>query len=106
MGKMPAAEALKHLSELVQDHNRHIISTSIEVLEDIDQPLVTEEIRAKYAAFIQNNFGPLARELGWQPRPGEDDNTKLLRKDLLPFVVQQGDDRELGKKLTILQLNG
>jgi alanyl aminopeptidase len=98
MGKMPASEALKNLSALLQDHNRHIIVTAIEVLKDLDQPLVTEEIRPKYAAFIQNHFGPLARELGWRPRPGEDDNTKLLRKDLMPFMAQQGDDRELGKE--------
>lgn len=98
MGMMPAADALKHLSQLAQDHNRHIISTSIEVLEDIEQPLITEDIRPKYAAFIQKNFGPLAHQLGWQPHSGDDDSTRLLRKDLLPFVVQHGDDRELGKE--------
>jgi len=98
MGKMPAAEALKHLSAIVQDHNRHLIRTSIDLLEDLEQPLVTEEIRPKYTAFIRNNFGALAHQLGWQPQPGEDDKTRLLRKDLLPFVVEKGDDPELGKE--------
>jgi alanyl aminopeptidase len=98
MGKMPAAEVLRHLANIVQDHNRHIVSTSIELLEDLERPLVTEEIRPKYAAFIRNHFGSFARELGWQPRPGEDDNTKLLRKDLLPFVVEKGNDPELAKE--------
>lgn len=98
MGKMPATEALSHLSRIVQDHNRHIISSAIEVLRDLDQPLVTQEIRPEYARFIRNHFGPLARQLGWQSHPGEDENTKLLRKDLMSFMVQQGDDRELGKE--------
>lgn len=98
MGKMPAAEALKHLSALVQDHNRHIISAAIEVLKDLERPLVTKEIMPQYAAFIRNNFGTLANQLGWQPQQDEDDNTRLLRKDLLPFIVEQGDDQELGKE--------
>lgn len=98
MGKMPAAEALKHLSTIVEDHNRHIISSAIEVLKDIERPLVTEEIRPKYAAFIQKHFGSLARQLGWQSHPGDDEHTKLLRKDLMQFMVEQGDDHELAKE--------
>jgi alanyl aminopeptidase len=53
------------------------------------------ETRPKYATFIRNLYGPIARKLGWHSRPEDDENTRLLRKELLLFVVQKGEDDEL-----------
>ena len=47
------------------------------------------------AALWQQAFGARARQLGWQPRPGEPLDDRLLRPALLPAVAVLGEDDAL-----------
>ncbi len=94
-GQMPAGEVLSYFPTLLQDPNRYIVNGTSEILTKMRRPLVNEEIRPQYARFIRNLYGPKANELGWKSKPDDTENTKLLRKTLLRFVVEEGEDHEL-----------
>jgi cytosol alanyl aminopeptidase len=48
-----------------------------------------------YARFVRKLFAARAEVLGWSPRAGENDDTRLLRTSLVPFVATQGEDAML-----------
>lgn len=50
----------------------------------------------------QQHFGARARALGWLPRPGDSDDTQLLRTRLLPLVADLGQDIPLQQQALAL----
>lgn len=64
---------------------------TIETLGDF----VTPQLRPNYARLIRALYGPQARELGWKPKPGESQEVRLLRMEIVPLVATLGEDREL-----------
>ena len=52
-------------------------------LDYIDDSLVAEADRPRFASLVAQLFLPLFVELGWDPKPGETDVTRLLRAQLL-----------------------
>src|SRR5205823_6674731 len=51
-----------------------------------------DELRPRFARFVRDTYGERARALGWEPRPGEDEETRLLRPGLLSLVANLGED--------------
>jgi aminopeptidase N len=70
-------------------------------LENIGRSLIPENQRGKYNAFVREQFAPLAREVGWQVHPGDTDEQKALRANLLAIMGDAGDPEAvaLAKKL-------
>ncbi len=52
-------------------------------------------LRPRYRQFVSDAFGARAHALGWVPKPGEDEDTQLLRAALVPFVANEGDEPAL-----------
>ncbi len=59
---------------------------------------VPESLRKQYAAWIRSLYQSRARELGWQPKPGESQEIRLLRMEIVPLVATRGEDPELQKQ--------
>ena len=57
--------------------------------------LVTDETRPPYRRFVNDVFGARAKALGWTRKAGEDDDTQLVRRLLVPFVANEGDESSL-----------
>jgi alanyl aminopeptidase len=53
---------------------------------------VPPDRKANYARFVSKMYGERARALGFAPKPGEDDDTMILRNDLVPFVALEGQE--------------
>ena len=51
--------------------------------------------RRATSARIEKIYGDKARALGWTPKPGEDEDTRLLRPALVGLVAAEGDDKPL-----------
>ncbi|MBI4637596.1 MAG: M1 family metallopeptidase [Candidatus Rokubacteria bacterium] len=49
--------------------------------------------RPRLEALVRDRLGPAVTELGWAPRPEEDELTRQLRGDLLRALGTLGDDR-------------
>jgi alanyl aminopeptidase len=60
-----------------------------------DGELVSEKLRPAYAKYIRDLFGARAKQLGWVPKKGDDEDTRLLRARLLPLVASVGEDPAL-----------
>jgi alanyl aminopeptidase len=113
-GQMPAADALALIPSLVADGDRHLIGSAAGFLAgeggsrartapSIGDYLVPGSKRSNFAQYLRRTFGRKARALGWNTRPGEDDETRLLRASLVGLVADLGEDRSLlaeARKLT------
>jgi alanyl aminopeptidase len=59
-------------------------------------------LAGRYAAWVRRHFGARARSLGFSSRAGDDDEMRLLRRVLVPFVAQRGVDHRLIEKAQAL----
>jgi alanyl aminopeptidase len=96
-GLVRYADVLPLVPALAKDPNRHIVQAAAGLVWGLrDGELVPEAARPAYAKFIRDAFGPRARALGWLPKRGEDEDTRLLRNTIVPLVADQGEDTALG----------
>jgi alanyl aminopeptidase len=91
-GDLPAEEALRIVPEFANDPTRQVIGATIGIVEGMGDTLVPRDLRPNYQRFVRKIYGPRARDLGWLPQPGESDDLRLLRPELVSFVADQGDD--------------
>jgi alanyl aminopeptidase len=81
-GDLPAADALRVVAHEAQDPDHQVILALASIVDGLDQH-VPAALRPRYAAFVRDLFTARARTLGWRARPGETDNTRLLRRSVL-----------------------
>ncbi len=100
-GDVQKGVALALVESLSKEKSRHIVDASIGVIAGIDE-MVPDALRPNYERLITKLYRARARELGWQSKKGEDDNTKQLRPELLSLVAGIGRDPELIKQAKAL----
>ncbi len=92
-GKVSYGELLRVVPGLARDADRHIVEATIAMAGGLrDEELVDEAQLSDYQRWIREVYGPRARLLGWTPKAGESDDTKLLRAALLEVLAEAGDD--------------
>lgn len=94
-GKLPADALLSPLADLVNDPSPHVQKAALDLFGTIREAYVPQALRPNYARFITKTFGPRARAVTWKAKPGENEQTRLLRPYLLFLVSDRGDDRAL-----------
>jgi alanyl aminopeptidase len=90
-----AANTLGLVPEFGNDPTRQVVETTIAIAGSIRQNLVPADLRPNYARFVQKVYGARAHQLGWTPKPGESDDARLLRPDLVGLVANAGEDQAL-----------
>jgi alanyl aminopeptidase len=94
-GALPMGEALALVPRFAGDPDRQVVQATIRIASDAGENVLPEELRPAYARYVSKTFGPRARALGFTSKPGEDEETKLLRSYLVPFAAQDGDEKAL-----------
>ncbi len=94
-GALPAGDALALAARFAEDRDRLVFSASLELLDVVDRRMLSKERRADYARFLRDTYGPRARKLGFTPRAGEDEDTRLLRPRLMDLAGRWGGDPKL-----------
>jgi aminopeptidase N len=95
-GSVRYGDALQLVAPLLADGNRYTIDEAIGLVAGLRANLVPPELLPNYQRLVRKTFGAKAHELGFRPRGrDEDDDTRLLRESLVPFVAVNGEDREL-----------
>jgi alanyl aminopeptidase len=95
-GALPMAQALALVPRFAGDPSRAIVEATIVIAEDTrERHLLSEDLRGPYARFVSKVYGARASELGFAAKAGEDDDTRLLRVNLVPFVAREGEEPEL-----------
>jgi aminopeptidase N len=101
-GELSMKDALGLVPVFADDPDRHIVESTLSIAQKIRDHLVPERLRPQYARFLQKTFGVRARALGLAPKPGESEETKLLRQSLVRFVAENSDDQVLLGEATAL----
>jgi alanyl aminopeptidase len=95
-GEVPYEQALALVPKLAQDSNRHVVQSTVGLVAGLrDNELFPAQLRPSYAQFVRDAFGARASKLGWKPRRGESEDTRILRPQLLSLVADQGEDPKL-----------
>ncbi|MGA7992472.1 MAG: M1 family metallopeptidase, partial [Thermoanaerobaculia bacterium] len=94
-GDVPMATALSLVPAFANDTGRPVVEAVQRIAALPRDFLVADEMRPRYRRFVSDVFGARARSLGWKTRPGEDEDTQLLRASLVAFVANEGDEPAL-----------
>jgi cytosol alanyl aminopeptidase len=94
-GEVSASEALALVPEFSKDPDWHVVQAATNIAALLKGESVPSNLRDKGARFIRQEFGERALALGWNAKPGESDDVRLLRQKLVPFVASAGEESEL-----------
>ena len=94
-GATSMGQALALTPRFANDPNRYIVQATIRIATDAGENVLPDPLRPAYARYVSKTFGPRARALGFTGKPGEDEDTRLLRSSLVPYVAKDGDEPEL-----------
>jgi alanyl aminopeptidase len=101
-GKLSAAQTLALVETFHNDPERYVIQTAVNLALGPRQNLVPESLLPNYRRFLLKNFQARARELGWTAKPGESEDTRLLRASLVRPVATWAGDEELAAQAKTL----
>jgi alanyl aminopeptidase len=102
-GRMSPADAFTMVPKVLsKDRNVHVVSSTTDIVASVDGFLVEDALRPNYARFIRKMYGKQASKLGWKTKQGEDDDTRMLRPQLLGLVALLGEDKKLIAQATAL----
>jgi aminopeptidase N len=103
VGQQPVGDYLTLGEGLQSDRTDAVLGLLFRQLAFIGRYLVNDSDRESYQAWVRNLLTPIAREVGWEPKPGESDSQKNLRANLLQVLGNTGRDPETlaeARKLT------
>ncbi len=106
-GAIPMSQALAMVPRFAGDPDRDIVAATVRSAAGIRAHLVPADLKPHYARFISRVYGERARALGFTAKPGESDDTRLLRYLMVDFVAREGDEpqlREEAKRLSLAWL--
>ena len=92
-GRVQPSQAL-NLAVQLRDDPRQIVAAALH-LAAVDWHSLPRNLRPRYVAYVEQNFGPRARKLGWIPKADDNEDDRFIRDPLVPFVVNDGEDAEL-----------
>jgi len=91
-GHMALADYLELTARFRGERDRNVWSVLLASFATLNR-LVEPEHRPQLAALVRDRVRAVFEELGWSPRPGEDELMKQLRGDLVRATGVLGDDR-------------
>ena len=97
------------MGSLKSEHNGVVMQQGAAQVQFIADALVTDADRPSFQQWVQDTFNPLAKELGWQPGPGDSEDRKTLRAVVYNVLGNAGRDpdvlAEAGKRARIALKN-
>ncbi len=129
VGKLNIADYLNLLQNMQAERSREVLQTMIGHIPGIHDHFVTAADRPAFEKWVRDFLGPIAKDLGENPVPGEPAERQALRSDVFAMLAQYGRDPQLiakarataeqymkdpqsvnaelaGKALTIAAMNG
>ncbi len=94
-GKLSAGDSLKLVETFHADSEPAVLSSAVGLAFAPMEHLVPPSLTANYHRFLVANFGARARELGWIAKPGDSDDTRLLRRAIVRPMATWGGDEQL-----------
>ncbi|HEY2749578.1 MAG TPA: M1 family aminopeptidase, partial [Polyangia bacterium] len=103
-GRVPLGDILALTPSLAADERRQVQEFVVGSLAGLRHHFVSDAERPSYARLIDKTYAQKAHALGWTPKPGEDEDTRLLRGGIVGLVADEGEDKELAAQARTLAL--
>jgi aminopeptidase N len=94
VGRQPVGDYLTLAEGVQNEPATAVMALVLGQLNTIGRFIVTDDDRPAYQLWVRNTLNPVARRIGWEPKPGESDDAKNLRPLLLNALGGQGRDPE------------
>ncbi|MDX2013759.1 MAG: M1 family metallopeptidase [Myxococcaceae bacterium] len=91
-GDVDASQALGLAQSAAKESDRHVLGAALGLASYAAGDVLPEALRPRHEAFVRRLFSKKLDALGWAPKPGEDEDTRLLRPALLSMLGYQGKD--------------
>jgi puromycin-sensitive aminopeptidase len=90
-GALPLTDQLELLTVMLpKESSSSVVATVAGPLRMLEGHLVEERDRPAFAAFVDELAGARLREMGFHPRAGESDETRMLRGELIALLGGAG----------------
>jgi alanyl aminopeptidase len=89
-GDLKIGRALDAAVSFANSPEREIVAQAKDIIAGSNR-FVPSSLQANYGRFVVKVFGDRARSLGWSAKPGEDQETGLLRQNLVRYVARYDD---------------
>jgi aminopeptidase N/puromycin-sensitive aminopeptidase len=103
VGKYPVGVFLQAVQAMRSERERRVIEFLADHMDYIGDSLVPPDKQTEYRAFVQAQFGPLAKELGWKASATDTDDKKALRASLLGILGGAGDPSAIAAAREMVQ---
>lgn len=94
-GAQPVATLLNLARPLARDPRPEVAAAAARAVRELHPALFDAAGRAALAAWVRENFGARAAQLGWLPRAEDSDAVRKLRAEVLPLVTVVGENAAL-----------
>jgi hypothetical protein len=71
-------------------------------LQDIHDYLLTDADKPAYMTWVRSTFNPILARIGWAPQPGEKDDQRKLRGNVIGILGLAGEDPDVIQQATQL----
>ncbi|MGH9501034.1 MAG: M1 family metallopeptidase [Terriglobales bacterium] len=103
VGRQPVGDYLTLAEGVQNEPTAAVLAMVLAQINTIDRFIVTDADRAAYELWVRDTLNPIVKRVGWEPKPGESEDQKHLRRLLLTSLVSNGRDPEaiaVAQKLT------
>lgn len=76
-----------------KDRSRLVVERMAAALRDLDRTIVDERTRPAFARFVAAQMSPIAKEVGWDGKPGEGEERAALRRASFGTLALLAPDR-------------
>jgi alanyl aminopeptidase len=97
-GLRPAGEIYPLLPRLTDDPHRAVATAPMELLRLAHERLVDSATRPALERFATELYRPLLERVGWEAAPGEDGETRLMRKAVVEFLALLARDPDVRRE--------
>ena len=104
-GDLPIADFMEALCHFKEDQTRVVVEAMAACLETLSDQMVLPSDQPRFVTLVKELFDPLWKGLGWDPKPGEDDERRLTRAAALWALGALAEDEdilpEMPRRLTL-----
>lgn len=96
-GLMPLPDYLQLTRHCTQERDKNVWAVLLDSLSFLNR-IVTAGERPALEAFVRSLLAPTVRELGWMPRPDDNDLVRQLRGELIGALGRLGNDPDVQRQ--------
>lgn len=96
-GLMPLRNYLQLTRQFTQERDKNVWAVLLDSLSFVNR-LVTADERPALEAFVRSLLTPTVQDLGWMPRPADNELVRQLRGELIGALGRLGNDPDIQKQ--------